>query len=125
MAGRSDHDFRVGRSRSRGNRTDTRLPFVKQVEAAIRKAGGNPTRIGLAGKGSGRVNARGRGAKLSFPKDSGGGGGVGPRKRAGPPPGYVWGERGRARFTAGGGGTSLSSPKDGGGGRPAPASRVR
>src|SRR5580704_16567108 len=75
MAGDSDHDFRVrvGRSRSRGNRTDTRLPFVKQVEAAVRKAGGNTNRIGRsAGKGSGRFNARGRGAKLSFPKESGG-----------------------------------------------------
>src|SRR5712691_11843143 len=64
---------RVGRSRSRGTRANAfSLPFVKQVEAAIRKAGGNPNRIGLAGKGSGRFNARGRGAKLSFPKESGG-----------------------------------------------------
>jgi hypothetical protein len=47
-------------------------PFVKQIEAAIRKAGGDPNRIGgSARKGSGRFNARGRGAKLSFPKDSG------------------------------------------------------
>jgi type IV secretory pathway VirD2 relaxase len=75
MAGNSDNDFRVrvGRSRSRGTRAHARsLPFVQQVEAAIRRAGGNPNRIGLAGKGSGRFNARGRGAKLSFPKESGG-----------------------------------------------------
>jgi type IV secretory pathway VirD2 relaxase len=75
MAGDSHDDFRVrvGRSRSRGTSANAfSLPFVKQVEAAIRKAGGNPNRIGLAGKGSGRFNARGRGAKLSFPKESGG-----------------------------------------------------
>ncbi|MGO9675365.1 MAG: relaxase/mobilization nuclease domain-containing protein [Methylocella sp.] len=44
------------------------------MQAAVRKAGGDPSRIGgFAGKGSGRFNARGRGAKLvaSFPKDAG------------------------------------------------------
>jgi hypothetical protein len=71
-------DFRVrtGRSRSQGTRTDayTQL-FLKQVQSAVRKAGGNPSRIGgSAGKGSGRFNARGRGAKVvaSFPKDNAG-----------------------------------------------------
>jgi type IV secretory pathway VirD2 relaxase len=72
--------FRVhpGRSRSRGTRTDVRTqPFLKQVQSAVRKAGGNPNRIGGfagKGKGSGRFNARGRGAKVvaSFPKDGGG-----------------------------------------------------
>ncbi len=72
MAPDSSDEFRIrlGRVRSRAGPADTRLrPFVKQVEAAIRKAGGNPNRIGgSAGKRSGRFNARGRGAKLSFPK---------------------------------------------------------
>jgi len=68
MAG-DDDDFhiRLGRSRSQGTRADRRLqPFVKQVQAAVRKAGGNPNRFGApAPKGSGRFSARGRGAKLS------------------------------------------------------------
>jgi type IV secretory pathway VirD2 relaxase len=78
MAGDDFDDFRVraGRPRSRGTRADARAqPFLKQVQAAIRKAGGNPNRIGgSAGKGSGRFNARGRGAKVvtSFPRDGGG-----------------------------------------------------
>jgi hypothetical protein len=42
-----DFHIRVGRSRSRGAGADARIrPFVKQVEVAIRKAGGNPNRIG-------------------------------------------------------------------------------
>src|SRR5947209_8057749 len=76
MARDSADDFRIhlGRARGRAERGDTRFrPFVKQVEAAIRKAGGNPSRIGgQAGKRSGRFNARGRGAKLSFPKSGAG-----------------------------------------------------
>jgi hypothetical protein len=63
MAGDDNDDFRVhtGHSRSRGTRADARMqPFLKQVQSAIRKAGGNPNRIGgSAGKGSGRFNARG------------------------------------------------------------------
>jgi hypothetical protein len=43
-------DFRVrtGRSRSQGTRTDayTQL-FLKQVQSAVRKAGGNPSRIAV------------------------------------------------------------------------------
>jgi len=49
--------------------------FVRQVESAVRKAGGNPSRIGgVAGKKSGRFNARGRGAKAaaSLSADAGG-----------------------------------------------------
>jgi type IV secretory pathway VirD2 relaxase len=49
--------------------------FVKRVESAVRKAGGNPNRIGSpAGKGRGRFNARGRGAKAvaTLPRDGGG-----------------------------------------------------
>jgi hypothetical protein len=76
MAGDDIDDFRIriGRSRSRGARGNwLSQPFLKQVEAAVREAGGNPKRIGgPAGRGNGRFNARGRGAKLSFPKDSGG-----------------------------------------------------
>jgi hypothetical protein len=76
MADDSGDDFHIhlGRSRSRGARADAReQPFLKQVQAAIRRAGHNPSRIGsLAGKGSGRFNARGRGSKLSFPKDGAG-----------------------------------------------------
>jgi hypothetical protein len=78
MAGDDKEDFRVrpGRSRSRGQRADARSrSFINQVHAAIREAGGKPNRIGgFAGKGSGRYNARGRGAKVvaPFPKDGGG-----------------------------------------------------
>lgn len=85
MAGDDYDDFRIkpGRSRSRGTRVNPRtLPFLRQVEIAVRKAGGNPNRIAWTsgsadsrkGEGSGRFNARGRGAKLvaSFPTDGGG-----------------------------------------------------
>ena len=85
MAGdhRDDFHIKTGRSRSRGTGVNPRSPpFVRQVEFAIRKAGGNPNRIGRGpaaaggrkGEGSGRFNARGRGAKVvaSFPKDGGG-----------------------------------------------------
>jgi hypothetical protein len=76
MASDPADDFRIrlGRSRSRGTRAEGGFrPFVKQVEAANRKAGGNPNRIGRsAARGSGRFNARGRGAKLSFPKEAAG-----------------------------------------------------
>ena len=85
MAGdhRDDFHIKTGRSRSHGTGVNPRSPpFVRQVETAIRKAGGNPNRIGRGpaaaggrkGEGSGRFNARGRGAKVvaSFPKDGGG-----------------------------------------------------
>jgi type IV secretory pathway VirD2 relaxase len=85
MAGdhRDDFHIKTGRSRSRGTGVNPRSPtFVRQVEIAIRKAGGNPNRIGRGsaaaggrkGEGSGRFNARGRGAKVmaSFPKDGSG-----------------------------------------------------
>ena len=74
MATDESENFRVrpGRSRSRGTRINPRTqPFFKQVEIAVRKAGGDPRRIGAAvrsgsgreGGRSGRFNARGRGAK--------------------------------------------------------------
>jgi type IV secretory pathway VirD2 relaxase len=76
MARNSTDDLhvRLGRTRDRAAREYGRYrPFVTQVEIAIRKAGGNPTQIGgSAGKRSGRFNVRGRGAKLSFPKDADG-----------------------------------------------------
>ena len=68
---------RPGRVGSRGARISPRgnlrsQPFLKQVQVAIRKAGGDPNRIGREpgpGRGrerglSGRFNARGRGAKV-------------------------------------------------------------
>ncbi|SEE67933.1 Type IV secretory pathway, VirD2 components (relaxase) [Rhizobiales bacterium GAS191] len=80
---RDDLRIKPGRVRDQGTRVKARsLPFVRQVENAVRKAGGNPDRIGGAagsagtrkGNGSGRFNARGRGAKVvaAFPKDGGG-----------------------------------------------------
>lgn len=82
---RDDSDkFRVrpGRVRSGGTRLNPKAqPFLKQVQIAVRKAGGNPSRIGGSrlpsgrnGKGSGRFNARGRGAKVmaSLARDGGG-----------------------------------------------------
>jgi hypothetical protein len=72
-----DFHVRPGRVGSRGTRINPRgnltsQPFLKQVEVAVRKAGGNPNRIGRepgVGGGrerglSGRFNARGRGAKV-------------------------------------------------------------
>lgn len=39
--------------------------FFSEVHQAIRRAGGDPNRLGSAGKGSGRFNARGRGAAIA------------------------------------------------------------
>ena len=78
MARDDSDDIRIrpGRSRGAGTRADPRdLPFTRQVELAVRKAGGNPGRIGgRKGGGSGRFNAHGKGAKAlaSFPRDGGG-----------------------------------------------------
>jgi len=68
---RDDDSFRIrpGKVRDRGA---TRLPrvvrqraktFIGEVHQAIRRAGGNPNRLAGTGKGSGRFNARGRGAQ--------------------------------------------------------------
>src|SRR3984885_9458382 len=87
MARDESEKFRVrpGRSRNGGARINSRTqPFLKQVQIAVRKAGGDPRRIG-AGAGSGggreggttgRFNARGRGAKVfaSFARPGGEGG---------------------------------------------------
>jgi type IV secretory pathway VirD2 relaxase len=78
MAADDTDDFRIrlGRSRSRETRINRRArSFVAQVNVAVRKAGGDPNRVGRkAGNGSGRFNARGRGAKVvgHFPRDGGG-----------------------------------------------------
>ena len=79
MATDQSDDFHVrpGRVGSRGTRINPRgslrsQPFLKQVQVAVRRAGGDPNRIGRGpaggeGRGgtrTGRFNARGRGAKL-------------------------------------------------------------
>jgi type IV secretory pathway VirD2 relaxase len=87
MARDESEDFRVrpGRSRSHGARINPRTqPFFKQVQIAVRKAGGDPRRIGAEGRSgntrkggsTGRFNARGRGAKVvaSLPREGGNGG---------------------------------------------------
>ena len=75
---RDEDDFRIrpGKVRDRGGaRTrDRRIggmrrrpaSFLGEVHQAIRRAGGNPDRPGRAGKGSGRFNARGRGAATAL-----------------------------------------------------------
>ncbi|MER8577686.1 DUF3363 domain-containing protein [Mesorhizobium sp. M1423] len=80
MANRDSERFQVRTGRTRRGSTPVNsrtLPFVRQVEIAIRKQGGNPNRLGAgsgAGKRSGRFNARGRGGKVAadLPKDGGG-----------------------------------------------------
>jgi hypothetical protein len=85
MARDDSENFRVrpGRSRSGGARINPRTqPFLKQVQIAVRKAGGDPRRIGAQapsgggreGGRTGRFNARGRGAKVvaSLPRQGGG-----------------------------------------------------
>lgn len=87
MARDESEHFRVrpGRSRSGGTRVNPRTqPFFKQVEIAVRKSGGDPRRIGAVthwrrGReraGTGRFNARGRGAKVvaAFAREGGDGG---------------------------------------------------
>jgi type IV secretory pathway VirD2 relaxase len=83
MARDESEKFRVrpGRSRNGGARINPRTqPFLKQVQIAVRKAGGDPrwigsgalSRGGREGGRTGRFNARGRGAKVvaSFPRSS-------------------------------------------------------
>lgn len=74
---RDDDDFRLrpGRIQDRGGvRIGGRRPggvrgrtssFAGQIQKAIRRAGGNPSRLSGAGTGSGRFNARGRGAAVA------------------------------------------------------------
>jgi type IV secretory pathway VirD2 relaxase len=78
MTGDENDDFRIrpARPRSGAMRAGARpRSFVTRVEAAVRKAGGDPKRIGReTGKKNGRFNARGRGAKAaaSLAAESGG-----------------------------------------------------
>src|SRR5271156_5626740 len=87
MARDDSEKFRVrpGRSRNGGARINPRTqPFLKQVQIAVRKAGGDPRRMGSGprsgdgrtGGTSGLFNARGRGAKVvaSFARAGGEGG---------------------------------------------------
>ena len=74
---RDDDDFRLrpGRIRDRGGaRIGKRRvgggrgrasSFNEQIHQAVRRAGGNPFRVGEAGKGGGRFNERGRGASVA------------------------------------------------------------
>ena len=55
---------RLGRSRA-GVGGDRASSFNGQIQQAIRRAGGNPSRLGDAGKGGGRYNQRGRGASAA------------------------------------------------------------
>jgi type IV secretory pathway VirD2 relaxase len=75
--GHDDDDFRIrpgkvgdrgglrpGRRRAGGVRARP-TSFAGEAQHAIRRAGGNPYRLSTAGKGSGRFNARGRGASVA------------------------------------------------------------
>jgi hypothetical protein len=73
---RDEDDFRLrpGKIRDRGSpRIGGRgvggmrarpTSFAGQIQQALRRAGGNPSRLNGTGKGSGRFNARGRGAAV-------------------------------------------------------------
>jgi type IV secretory pathway VirD2 relaxase len=87
MARDDSENFRIrpGRSRNGGARINPRSqPFLKQVQIAVRKAGGDSRRIGSGARSgggreggrTGRFNARGRGAKVvaSFARQGGDGG---------------------------------------------------
>ncbi|OBX17987.1 hypothetical protein A9995_13665 [Erythrobacter sp. QSSC1-22B] len=68
-----DDRFRIrpGKVRDRGAARPPRVvrqrakTFIGEVHQAIRRAGGNPNRLAGTGKGSGRFNARGRGAQIA------------------------------------------------------------
>ncbi|MDP1730301.1 MAG: hypothetical protein Q8L54_03800 [Devosia sp.] len=70
---RDDDAFRIrpGKVRDRGAARSPRAvrqrpkTFLGEVHRAIRRAGGNPNRLAGTGKGSGRFNARGRGAQIA------------------------------------------------------------
>jgi hypothetical protein len=57
-------DARTGRRRA-GSQASRASTFNGQIQQAIRRAGGNPSRLGEAGKGGGRFNERGRGASVA------------------------------------------------------------
>src|SRR5260370_38220829 len=78
LMARNEDDFRIRpgrvRDRSGGRASVNRIggmrrrptSFLGEVHQAIRRAGGNPDRTSRAGKGSGRFNARGRGAATAL-----------------------------------------------------------
>ena len=87
MARDESENFRIkpGRSRNGGARINPRTqPFLKQVQVAVRKAGGDPRQIGSGARSgggreggrTGRFNACGRGAKVvaSLARQGGDGG---------------------------------------------------
>jgi type IV secretory pathway VirD2 relaxase len=61
-----DRGGRLGAARRIGGVRGRPTSFVGEVHQAIRRAGGNPNRLPGTGKGSGRFNARGRGAAASL-----------------------------------------------------------
>ncbi len=64
-----ENDFRIrpGKIRDRGGARGRRpTSFIGEVHQAIRRAGGNPNRLSGTAKGSGRFNARGRGAATAL-----------------------------------------------------------
>jgi type IV secretory pathway VirD2 relaxase len=75
---RDEDDFRIHpgkvRDRSDGRTSPRRIrgmrrrpaSFLGEVHQAIRRAGGNPDRLGRTGNGSGRFNVRGRGAATAL-----------------------------------------------------------
>ena len=74
---RDDDDFRLrpGKIRDRGSAQIGRrrgagvrgrpTTFAGQIQQAIRRAGGTPSRLNETGKGNGRFNARGRGSSVA------------------------------------------------------------
>src|SRR5258708_25606361 len=61
-----DHGVAGTRARRLGGMRRRPTSFLGEVHQAIRRAGGNPDRTSRAGKGSGRFNARGRGAATAL-----------------------------------------------------------
>jgi hypothetical protein len=61
-----DHGGAGRRARRLGGMRRRPTSFLGEVHRAIRRAGGNPDRPGRTGKGSGRFNARGRGAATAL-----------------------------------------------------------
>jgi type IV secretory pathway VirD2 relaxase len=61
---RDQSDERPGGRRVRGVRARP-TSFTGQIQQAIRRAGGDPSRLNGAGKGSGRFNVRGRGTAVA------------------------------------------------------------
>ncbi|MPZ41771.1 MAG: DUF3363 domain-containing protein, partial [Rhizobiales bacterium] len=57
-----DRGGRLGAGRRIGGVCGRPASFIGEVHQAIRRAGGNPSRLAGTGRGSGRFNARGRGA---------------------------------------------------------------